>query len=326
MARGSLYERIDQLRKKGKNGQVVTDPTVKGLEYQKQGESLYARLRVMNKATGKRDHHPLGPVPDALKVGLQAKWEGRTHAYIFDKSLEEIRAKARSLRLNAREGIVSTAPVKGKTVNELWETYEKIELGRLSEKDGQTIPAVCEAVPACLRSGTGLLRGVTRQEIAELHSGLAKTPYQANRVLSLVRIVFSKGVEWEWISASPVTGIKPFHEHAKEDWYTSEELSKLIAALEANPTTQTLAILLMLYTGARVGEVLKATWDQFDLDAGTWTKSATGTKQKRVHHVALNEEALAVLRAVGPAAGYVFPSPFVPGRPLKDVDLTRTVR
>ena len=52
MARGSLYERIDQLRKKGKNGQVVTDPTVKGLEYQKQGESLYARLRVMNKCDG----------------------------------------------------------------------------------------------------------------------------------------------------------------------------------------------------------------------------------------------------------------------------------
>ena len=321
MARGSLYERIDQLRKKGKNGQVVTDPKVKGLEYQKQGESLYARLRVMNKATGKRDHHPLGPVPDALKVGLQAKWEGRTHAYIFDKSLEEIRAKARSLRLNAREGIVSTAPVKGKTVNELWETYEKIELGRLTEKTAKQSRQYAKrfVLPAL---GDRPVGKVTKQECAELHAGLAKTPYQANRVLSLMRTVFGKGVEWSWTSANPASGIKPFQEHAKEDWYTSEELGRLISALEANPTTQTRAILLMLYTGARVGEVLRATWDQFDVDAGRWTKSATGTKQKRIHHVALNDDALGVLRAVGPAAGYVFPSPFVPGRPLKDVDRT----
>ena len=99
----------------------------------------------------------------------------------------------------------------------------------------------------------------------------------------------------------------------------SVEPRQLIGALEANPTTQTRAILLMLYTEARVGEVLRATWDQFDVDAGRWTKSATGTKQKRSIHVALNDDALGALRAVGPAAGYVFQSPFVPGRPLKDV-------
>ncbi len=37
-------------------------------------------------------------------------------------------------------------------------------------------------------------------------------------------------------------------------------------------------IALLSLTGARRGEVLSATWDQFDLDAGVWTKPASTTK------------------------------------------------
>ena len=320
-----LSDKIDQLQKKGKDGDTLTDPTVKGLAYQKQGDRLYARLRVVNKATGKRQHHALGPLPTALEMALKAKFESRNLSFVWERSLEEFRAKARSLRLNAREGIAGTAPVRGKTVNELWETYEKIELGRLSEKTAKQSRQYAKRflLPAL---GTRPVAKVTKQEVAELHAGLAPTPYQANRVLSLIRTVFGKGVEWSWTSANPASGIKPFQEHHKEDWYTPEELGRLITALEANPNkVQSRAILLMLYTGARVGEVLKATWDQFDLEEGTWTKPASGTKQKRVHHLGLNEDAIALLTAMRSECegkGFVFASPFVPGSPLKDVERT----
>ena len=42
---------------------------------------------------------------------------------------------------------------------------------------------------------------------------------------------------------------------------------------------------LLLLTGARRGEVLSATWDQFDLATGVWTKLAARTKQKKLHRV-----------------------------------------
>ena len=294
---------------------------MKGLEYQKQGESLYARLRVMNKATGKRDHHPLGPVPDPIKGGASGEVRRPDPRVHLREVARRDQGEGSEPAAKRTGGHRHHNAGQGQDRRGVWETYEKIELGRLTEKTAKQSRQYAKrfVLPAL---GDRPVGKVTKQECAELHAGLAKTPYQANQVLSLMRTVFGKGVEWSWTSANPASGIKPFQEHAKEDWYTSEELGRLISALEANPTTQTRAILLMLYTGARVGEVLKATWDQFDLDAGTWTKSATGTKQKRIHHVALNDDALGVLRAVGPAAGYVFPSPFVPGRPLKDVDRT----
>ena len=64
------------------------------------------------------------------------------------------------------------------------------------------------------------------------------------------------------------------------------------------------AIMLALLTGARRTELLKATWDQFDLKAGIWTKPSSHTKQKRIHRVPLTPHAheLLVAMAQGCAA------------------------
>jgi integrase len=56
------------------------------------------------------------------------------------------------------------------------------------------------------------------------------------------------------------------------------------------------AIRLIVLIGARKNEVLTATWDQFDLEEGVWTKPSSHTKQKRKHRVPLSAPALAVLR------------------------------
>ena len=61
----------------------------------------------------------------------------------------------------------------------------------------------------------------------------------------------------------------------------------------------------MLLTGARRGEVLGATWDQFDLEEGVWTKAASFTKQKKLHRVPLSAPArqlLAEIKARGRSA------------------------
>lgn len=56
------------------------------------------------------------------------------------------------------------------------------------------------------------------------------------------------------------------------------------------------AIWLLLATGARVGELVKARWSEFDLDAGTWTIPAERSKNGKPHLVHLSAFALDWLR------------------------------
>ncbi len=55
------------------------------------------------------------------------------------------------------------------------------------------------------------------------------------------------------------------------------------------------AIRLLILTGSRTGEMLKATWDQFDLKAGVWTKPAHTTKQRKLAHHPLSSQARDIL-------------------------------
>lgn len=51
-------------------------------------------------------------------------------------------------------------------------------------------------------------------------------------------------------------------------------------------------------TAARSGETRGATWDEFDLEAGTWTIPGNRMKAGKEHRVPLTKEALAILRAL----------------------------
>ena len=101
------------------------------------------------------------------------------------------------------------------------------------------------------------------------------TPYQANRVRALLSKMFSLAVGWEWRADNPVTGIEKFPENARDHWLREEELQRLVAVLARHPNQRAANIVrLLILTGARKSEVMGATWDQFDLERGVWTKPA----------------------------------------------------
>lgn len=56
------------------------------------------------------------------------------------------------------------------------------------------------------------------------------------------------------------------------------------------------ALELVILTATRTSEVLKATWDEFDLDNGIWTIPAERMKAGREHRVPLSEPAAALVR------------------------------
>ncbi len=76
-----------------------------------------------------------------------------------------------------------------------------------------------------------------------------------------------------------------------------EEIERLANALAVDEDQRSAGIIrLCMLTGARLGEVRTATFDQFNLDLAIWTKQAAYTKQRRVHRVPISHEAVALIR------------------------------
>lgn len=173
---------------------------------------------------------------------------------------------------------------------------------------------------------------ISRRDVSDLHTSLKATPYRANRVLALLRKMFNFAIadnEREWgLSQNSAAGVQRFHEEKRERWLSEEELERLSVAMRKYPAQRAKladvslkqqafvraealramnAIRLIMLTGARKGEALTATWSQFDLERGVWTKPSHNTKQKRIEHVPLNDQALAFLKSLPHDGEYLFP-------------------
>lgn len=135
-----------------------------------------------------------------------------------------------------------------------------------------------------------------RHELTKLHQKLSKTPYQANRVLSLLSKMFSLAVQWDIRADNPVVGIQRYQEEPRQKWMSVDEMRRLSNALGKLPDQQAAnAIRLLVLTGARKSEILKMRWGEIDFERGVWCKPSAHTKQKREEHVPLSAPALSLL-------------------------------
>lgn len=164
---------------------------------------------------------------------------------------------------------------------------------------------------------------VTHADIQSLHNGLARTPYQANRVLALLSKMFELAIRWGWRTDNPVRGVPRFPEEKRYRWLSNAELERLKVALDVHPNQVAAnAVRLQLLTGARIGEVLTSRWDDFDLERGVWVKPSHHTKQKRTEHLPLSSGAVNLLRSMATDHSednpHVFPGR-KPGQPIKDL-------
>jgi integrase len=169
--------------------------------------------------------------------------------------------------------------------------------------------------------GSTAVADVTREACRRLHAEMQSTPYQANRLLSLLHRIFQIAVQDELRSANPATGIERYPEQPKNHFIARGRLPGLIDALRRHPNQQaSRAIYLLLLTGARLNEVLQAKPEMFDGDV--WIKPSAHTKQRREHRLPLSAAAAAVVReqlAAVTGSEWLFPSPRAPDRPLQNV-------
>jgi integrase len=100
------------------------------------------------------------------------------------------------------------------------------------------------------------------------------------------------------------------------------------AELGKGATASRFAMLFVILTAARSGEVRQATWEQVDLEAATWTRPAAVMKMREGHVVTLSAAAVALLVQFQPEKGLrkglIFPG--AKGKALSDMSLTKAIR
>lgn len=118
-------------------------------------------------------------------------------------------------------------------------------------------------------------RDVMPKHIAAVKMDLAGTPNMCNRIISVARIVFGYGLEWQEVDSNPCTGVRR-HEEGKRDRYiTDAEFSALLGV--ASPYIR--CILEMAYlTGQRISDVLAIHLSDISSEGVAFAQQKTGAK------------------------------------------------
>jgi integrase len=240
-------------------------------------------------------------------------------------SVGAARDEAKRLRQDVDRGIdplgAREAEREAATVNELGDRYlaEHAIRKRTGKDDESMLQRLVRP-----ELGNQKVAAITFADIDRLHRKITQQarPYQANRMLALLSKMFSLSIRWEMRSDNPAKGVERNLEAKRHRYLTGDELRRLTEALakHSSPIAAN-AIRLLLLTGARRGEVLSATWDQFDLEAAVWVKPSSHTKNKLRHRVPLSAPARQLLvqmrdeEAACAQQGGRSPSPYAfPGR------------
>ncbi|MGH8475632.1 MAG: tyrosine-type recombinase/integrase [Methylococcales bacterium] len=134
----------------------------------------------------------------------------------------------------------------------------------------------------------------------------------ATRTVGLLGGIFAYAVDCGMIGTSPVHGVKRFADRKSNRYLSQQELAALGEALRQadaeNENPSALAILkLLVFTGARKGEIESLAWPEVDFEAGYLKLADSKTGQKAIP---LNAGALQVLQDQKRIKGndHVFPA------------------
>jgi integrase len=173
-------------------------------------------------------------------------------------------------------------------------------------------------------------------KVAEVHFGdieamhrritAGGTPVRANRILGIASKMFTlslrpvAGENRPWrnaVDGNPCTGVSRNREQARERFFSQAELAAISEALAEYPGPAADCAKLIMLTGCRPTEAMKAQWSEFDAEPGYWIKPSAHTKQRRPHKLPLNPPAVELINRLRKKANgpWVFPGG-IAGEPL----------
>jgi integrase len=146
-------------------------------------------------------------------------------------------------------------------------------------------------------------------DIADMHRKISESigrggkprRVRANRILQVASKMFSlslvprAGETLPWRNAvlgNPCKGIQKNPEEGRERFFSAAELAAISDALAEYPGVAADCVRLIMLTGCRPSEALKAAWEEFDSEPGYWIKPSAHTKQRKVHKLPLSPAAI----------------------------------
>lgn len=140
---------------------------------------------------------------------------------------------------------------------------------------------------------------VTRADVARLHHARRGSPYCANRELAVLSKLFNLAEAWGYRpdGTNPCRHVEKYPERKRERFLSAQELAALGEALDGYKGSIYVvgAIKLLIFTGARLSEILGLRWEWVDLDRGEARLPDSKTGAKTVH---LPPPALSILASL----------------------------
>jgi len=148
--------------------------------------------------------------------------------------------------------------------------------------------------------GKRRLSEVGRADVQRLQVQLKErlSPSTANRCVALARHMFNTAEKWGLVERSPAKDIALFREPPPRDIFLSlDEARRIIAACDAESNVHAAALFkLAMFTGRRIGELLKSRWVDVNLERQILTVPVTKAGERQF--VFLNDAACAVINGL----------------------------
>lgn len=173
--------------------------------------------------------------------------------------------------------------------------------------------------------GARPLAAIHRAEIEDWLRSLIESGFAAascNRFLAVLKTICTVAQVHGFLPVghSPCLGISDFkHLVPRERYLSKAEAERLMHALKVSCHPHARALQLLLLTGARKSEILKARWENVDLERGVLTIPVS--KSGKARHIILSAAAMAVISSLPRGeTPWLFPG-HSRGKPLSDVYL-----
>lgn len=210
----------------------------------------------------------------SFREGRKQRW--RSLGSVYAMPLKDARDKANAIRVEIRSGYDrfheqdkrNSVPTLTVFVDEYFSQHALPKKAARSVQEDRSLWRNHIAK----EFGCKRLNDLTAADVRKWHANKSHTPFAANRALSLLSKLMSFAIAQEYIDRNVCSGVERFAEAPRAQTPSDATIRRVLEALKQESDIGAVTMIkLLLFTGARRGEALKATWQEFNLEKEVWT-------------------------------------------------------